>query len=252
MNFCRVLGVKTAAVTMGEALDVVCRHYRKWKGKYITFANTHAVVMADDRKDYRNAQKNAVLTFADGYPIAVYERKKGYRQAERIAGPDFMTEIFTRSVKEGYRHYFYGSSQQTLRKLKKNLSQQYPGIMIVGMYAPSYTEKLDQDYEQDIKRINAVKPDFVWVGMGAPKQEFWMYQNKGKVDGLMLGVGAGFDFHAGTRKRAPKWMQQFGLEWFYRFMQEPGRLGKRYLTTNLKFIWYVFKELLKRKEHGRN
>lgn len=242
MDFCRILGVKTAAATMGEATDVVCQHYKQWRGKYITFANTHAVVMADDRKEYRKAQDNAVLTFADGYPIAAYERKKGYQRAERIAGPDFMTEIFDRSAKEGYRHYFYGSSQQTLRRLRKNLQQNYPGMLIAGMYAPSYSEKLEQDYTRDIERINHTKPDFVWIGMGAPKQELWMYQNKGKIDGLMLGVGAGFDFHAGTRKRAPIWMQKCGLEWFYRFLQEPGRLGKRYLTTNFKFVWYVMRK----------
>ncbi|MBP3459431.1 MAG: WecB/TagA/CpsF family glycosyltransferase [Lachnospiraceae bacterium] len=244
MDFCQILGVKTAAATMEEATAMVCRHYRNWRGQYITFANTHAVVMADDRKEYRKAQNNAVLTFADGYPVASYERKKGYKRAERIAGPDFMTEIFIRSAKEGYRHYFYGSSPQTLRELKKNLQEKYPRMVIAGMYAPPYTEKLNKDYAQDIKRINDTKPDFVWIGMGAPKQELWMYQNKGKVDGLMLGVGAGFDFHAGTRKRAPRSWQRIGMEWMYRLLQEPKRLLKRYLVTNSKFLW---KTLVQRK-----
>ena len=162
-----------------------------------------------------------------------------------------------RSYEKGYRHYFYGSREETLSKLKSNLEKRFPGIEIVGMYAPPFEKKLKKDYGEDIERINAARPDFIWVGLGAPKQELWMYKQKGRVCGLMLGVGAGFDFHAGVVKRAPKWMQRCKMEWFYRFLQEPGRLGKRYLETNLKFIRLCMEEKRvekrsKRTRYGKN
>lgn len=236
MDFCQVLGLEIAVADMKGAVDWVCTGLDELRGKYITFANTHAVVMAHDSKKYYKVQNAASRVFADGNPIAVYERRKGFSKAERVAGPDFMTEIFQVSAKKGYRHYFYGSSEATLRKLEKRLKECYPGIEIAGVYSPPYESKIKKDYQQDVDRINRANADFIWIGLGAPKQELWMYQQKGKVNGVMLGVGAGFDFHAGVVKRAPEWMQKCGLEWFYRLLQEPGRLGKRYLNTNLRFI----------------
>ena len=242
MKTCKIFGVRTGAFCMAEALDWVCEKLDELKGQYITFANTHVIVTAGEKKGYCRIQNGAAMVFADGAPVADYQKKHGFPKAERVAGPDFMEEIFRRSPKEGYRHYFYGSSRETLCKLKNNLEKRFPGIEIVGMYAPPFEKNLKKDYREDIERINAAKPDFIWVGLGAPKQEQWMYRQRGKVCGLMLGVGAGFDFHAGVVKRAPKWMQQCKLEWFYRFLQEPYRLGKRYLETNLKFIWWCMRE----------
>lgn len=242
MDFCQIFGVKVAVADMPTAVSWVCGHMEQLKGQYITFVNTYSLVMAHDSEKYLNVQSAAAATFADGQPVAGYQRKSGYLQARRIAGPDFMSEIFRISSEKGYRHYFYGSSGNTLTKLRNNLEKKYPGIQIVGSYAPPYEKQLRKDYEEDIHRINDVDADFIWIGLGAPKQEYWMYLQKGKVNGLMLGVGAGFDFHAGVVKRAPLWMQKCGLEWFYRFLQEPGRLGKRYLVNNLKFIKLCFYE----------
>lgn len=247
MDSCQVFGVKTAAADLKEAAAWVCGRLEQLKGEYITFANVHAVVMAHDTAQYREAQNAAAAVFADGQPVAAYQRKKGCSRAKRVAGPDFMTEIFRVSAQKGYGHYFYGSSEETLVKLQENLEKKYPGIRISGVYAPPYEKRLRKDYGEDIKKINESGADFVWIGLGAPKQEYWMYRQKGKVKGLMLGVGAGFDFHAEVVRRAPLWMQKCGLEWFYRLMQEPGRLGKRYFTTNCKFIRYVFSERIKGK-----
>lgn len=252
MDSCQVFGVKIAAADLKEAAAWVCGQPERLKGQYITFANVHSVVMAHDSERYRKAQNCAAAVFADGHPVAAYQRKKGFARAKRVAGPDFMTEIFKISAEKGYRHYFYGSSEETLARLCENLKKKYPGIRIAGAYAPPYEKKLREDYGEDIARINESGADFVWIGLGAPKQEYWMYRQKGKVNGLMLGVGAGFDFHAGVVRRAPVWMQKCGLEWFYRLLQEPKRLGKRYVTTNRKFIRYVFAERTKRKEHGKN
>lgn len=247
MDFCQIFGVEVAVADLSSAVSWVCDHLEQLRGQYITFANAHSVVMAHDMERYRKVQNSAAVAFADGQPVAGYQRKSGYQQAKRVAGPDFMTEIFKVSVQRGYRHYFYGSQEDTLIKLRERIEKQYPGLQIAGMYAPPYEKKMRGNYKEDIDRINAAEADFIWIGLGAPKQEYWMFRQKGKVDGVMLGVGAGFDFHAGVVKRAPLWMQTCGMEWFYRFLQEPGRLGKRYLVTNFKFIKLCFGEKKKQQ-----
>lgn len=254
MEHCQVLGLSIAATDMETAVEWVCGRLNELKGTYLTFVNTHALVMAQESEKYRKVQKAAGGIFADGAPIALYERWHGCPKAKRVAGPDFMEEIFKISSQKGFRHYFYGGSEETLVKLGINLMRSYPGIKIAGMYSPPYERKLRKDYSEDIARINAANADFIWVGLGAPKQEFWMHRHKGKVCGVMLGVGAGFDFHSGMVRRAPEWMQRCGMEWFYRLMQEPGRLGKRYFKTNFKFIKLCFMELLKIKgnTYGNN
>ena len=117
------------------------------------------------------------------------------------------------------------------------LRDKYPKVKIVGMYSPPFRELTDLEDEEDIKRINATKPNFIWVGLGAPKQEYWMARHQGKVEGFMVGVGAGFDYLAGNIKRAPEWMQNNNMEWVYRLIQEPKRLLKKYLYSNSKFVW---------------
>lgn len=243
MAICNILGMKVAATTLRTAVNTVCRHLTEWNGQYITFVNVHTAVMAHDNKEYLKAQQEAVVSFADGFPIALYERNHGYSEASRVAGPDFMEAVFKKSVKRKYRHYFYGSTWEVLDALQTQLEKMYPGIVISGTYAPVHiTEISSSKIEKDIDRINATFPDFVWIGLGAPKQEFWMKEAKGKVQGLMLGVGAGFDFHARRVKRAPGWMQLIGMEWFYRMIQEPRRLVQRYVKTNWKFIKLCIKE----------
>lgn len=251
MEFCRIFGIRTRVSSMEEAVEFICRESDRLKGEYVTFVNTHGIVMGTENQRYCRVQNRAAAAFADGAPVAWYQKKHGFFQAERVAGPDFMEEIFKVSADKGFRHYFYGSSRENLDSLYENLKKRYPGLTIAGMYAPPYEKKLKNDYQEDINRINEAKPDLIWIGLGAPKQELWMYQNRGRVCGLMLGVGAGFDFHAGAVKRAPKWMRKCGLEWFYRLLQEPGRLGKRYLRTNMKFMELCVKEKQAQMKSGR-
>ena len=148
-----------------------------------------------------------------------------------------MGEIFKISAEKGYRHYFYGSTPETLEKLVINIQKDYPGITVVGSCSPPFRE-LSADEDSIITEgICDAAPDFIWVGLGAPKQERWMAAHQGRVNGLMVGVGAGFDYFAGNISRAPAFMQNHNLEWLYRLIQEPRRLFKRYLVTNSKFIW---------------
>ena len=141
------------------------------------------------------------------------------------------------SAEEGYRHYFYGSTEETLEKLAKTLEELYPGVQVAGMYSPPFRALSKEEDEEIVKRINDSHADFVWIGLGAPKQERWMAEHQGKIKGFMVGVGAAFDYLVGNIKRAPMWMQKANLEWLYRLLQEPKRLFKRYFYTNTRFIW---------------
>lgn len=153
-----------------------------------------------------------------------------------MTGPDLMLELFAISKEKGYRHYFYGATEETLQSMKEVLERDYPGIQIAGMYAPPFRALTPQEDAQIVAKINESRPDFIWIGLGAPKQEEWMYQHMGQLQGVLIGVGAGFDYLAGYIKRAPRWMQRMSLEWLYRLLQDPKRLWRRYFTSNVKFI----------------
>ena len=159
---------------------------------------------------------------------------------QRTTGPSYMEAILKISEQKGYSHYFYGSTEETLEMLSEQLKVKYPDLKIAGIYSPPFRPLTEQEDAEVISRINETRPDFVWVGLGAPKQEIWMADHQGKINGFMVGVGAAFDYMAGNIKRAPKWMQKCNMEWFYRLMQDPKRLFKRYWHTNTKFIWNAY------------
>lgn len=236
---CEILGVKISAINMPWLLNFVRENLSEIKGDYICVANVHTVVTATDILPYKEAQNNAILTIPDGGPLSKVGNKRGFTEMARTTGPDFMREIFEISEEKGYTHYFYGSTTDTLQLLQSKLHQTYPYLKIVGAYSPPFRELTEEENNSVIKSINNSGADFVWVGLGAPKQELWMAEHKGKINGLMVGVGAGFDYFAGNIKRAPMWMQKNNLEWLYRLIQEPSRLFKRYLITNTKFIFNV-------------
>lgn len=244
---CDLFGIHYAVARTEEAVLHVIRHIHELSGEYICFSNVHTSVMGKEHKEYRDVLNGAAFTFPDGNPIAQFQLREGFELAERVAGPDFMEHIFRATADGSLSHFFYGASQETLDALKVNLEKEYPGIVIKGMFSPPFralTEKEDQEY---VEMINNSGADIVWIGLGAPKQEKWMNAHKGKITGVMMGVGAGFDFHAGTIKRAPKWIQKIGFEWLYRLFQDPKRLVKRYLVTNAKYLWYQSLEKLKNK-----
>lgn len=233
---CRILGVNISCLNMEKAVAIITNNLEKMSGNYICVSNVHTTVMSYENEEYKSIQNNALLVLPDGKPLSIVAKKRGYKNIDRVTGPDLMDEIFKLSNEKSYRHFMYGSTNETLEKLKSNLINKYPNINIVGMYSPPFRElTLDEDKEV-INMINKTNPDFVWIGLGAPKQEIWMHNHKDKVKGLMIGVGAGFDYHAGNIKRAPKWMQKCSLEWLYRLIQNPKKLFKRYFSTNFKFI----------------
>lgn len=234
-----VFGIKYSIARTEEAVFHVIRHIKELSGKYICFSNVHTSVMGRESSEYRDILNGAAFVFPDGTPIATLQQKAGHIGAERVAGPDFMEKMFRNTMDGSLSHYFYGSTQETIDALSKNLKEKYPGLVIRGMYSPKFGELSEEEDAADIARINAANADIVWIGLGAPKQEKWMNAHKDKINGVMMGVGAGFNFHAGNIKRAPLWIQKIGFEWLYRLFQDPGRLFRRYFITNIMFIWYL-------------
>jgi len=237
---CNIMGVNISVTNMEKTVNKIKDNLEEWRGKYICVSNVHTTVTASENDDYKDIQNKAVIALPDGGPLSKFSREQGYEGAARVTGPDLMQRILIESAENGWRHFFYGSTEETLTKLEKTLEEKYPGAFVCGMISPPFRPlTVDEDAEM-VRRINEANPDFIWVGLGAPKQEVWMAAHEGKVGGLMVGVGAAFDYESGNIKRAPKWMQDRNLEWLFRLMQDPRRLFKRYLTTNTKYIMWKY------------
>lgn len=237
---CRIMGVNIAAINMEWLLSFTHKNIKALSGNYMCVSNVHTTVTAFENEEYRTVQNSGILAIPDGGPLSSVGRKRGFSQMERTTGPSYMEEILKVSSEYGYKHYFYGSTPETLTQLKETLRLKYPDIKIVGMYSPPFRPLTENEDDDIVSEICKADPDFLWVGLGAPKQEMWMYAHKERVSGFMVGVGAGFDYLAGNIDRAPMWMQRHNLEWLYRLIQEPKRLFKRYLHTNLSFIWNAY------------
>ena len=238
----RILGVNIAITNMQDTVKLIVEQIDELQGNFICLSNVHTTVMSQKDEEYRNIQNSAFLALPDGSPLSLVQRLRGYRMAEQVAGPDLMAELWKATENTEISHYFYGSTPETIEALEKNLKKEYPGIKIAGMEAPPFRPLTEAEDAEAVARINQSGAAIVWVGLGAPKQEKWMYEHRGKVNALMLGVGAGFDFHAGTVKRAPAWMRKHYLEWLYRLIQDPKRLWKRYVQTNGKFLLISVKD----------
>lgn len=239
MRYCNILGVNIAVTNMDETITFIKDNLQMLKGDYICVSNVHTTVMASEDESYRMIQNGGVLALPDGKPLSIVSKKRGFSDADRVTGPDLMGQIFSISEQKGYTHYFYGSTNETLDKLEKKLKEKYPKLKIVGMYSPPFTKQVQEINKDVLDDINKSNADFLWIGLGAPKQEIWMNLHKGRVKSLMIGVGAGFDYYAENIKRAPQIWQKLSLEWLYRLLQDPRRLFKRYLVTNFKFLYKI-------------
>lgn len=241
-EYCKILGTNINVTNMSDTIAYITENLEALKGDYICVSNVHTTVMAYRDKEYRKVQNSGAMALPDGQPLSIVSRKRGFSEARRVPGPDLMPAILDLSQKTGYRHYFYGSTEATLEALRAALLRRYPKLRIAGMYSPPFRELTKEEDEEIVRRINESGADFVWVALGAPKQERWMYEHRHRINSLMIGVGAAFDFTAGTTKRAPMWMQKLCLEWVFRILRDPRRMLPRYLNTNFAFVYYVYKE----------
>lgn len=236
---CNILGVGIAAIDMRWLISFTRDNLKSLSGDYICVSNVHTTVMSFEDPAYCAVQNGGIMAIPDGGPLSSVGRKRGFGNMARTTGPSYLEEVLKISAENGWSHYFYGSTEETLEKLRDTLHEKYPDVSVAGMYSPPFRPLTEEEDEAIVAQINTSGADFVWVGLGAPKQENWMAAHQGRVHGLMVGVGAAFDYMAGNIHRAPKWMQNCNLEWLYRLLQDPKRLFKRYLVTNTKFIWNV-------------
>lgn len=234
-----VIGVPISAVTMESSLEFVAKNFEQIRGQYICASNVHTTVMSHDNQDYLKVQSSSVMSLPDGKPLSVVGRKKVSCPMEKVTGTHFMTSTFTDQRFAGKKHFFYGTAKADLECMIAKVRCDYPNLEICG-YEPSiFRELTDAEVFELAIRINESEADFIWVAIGAPRQELLMYRLQEKVNGVMVGVGGAFNILSGKVNDAPMWMQNAGLEWFYRLMKEPRRLFKRYFVTNSKFLWYL-------------
>jgi N-acetylglucosaminyldiphosphoundecaprenol N-acetyl-beta-D-mannosaminyltransferase len=245
MDATPAVGVECFAGDLDLAAAAVVERALSGDGGYACPGNVHCLVSAVHDPALRRALDDAWLVYPDGSPVAWLQRRAGYPRARRIAGPDLMTRVFDLGQANGLRHYLYGSTAQVLERLTRGLSDRFPNAIICGSCSPPFAAFNAPEVAPSIEAVRPAKPHIVWCGLGVPKQELWMQRYApGLAPALALGVGAAFDFLAGTKQRAPRAMQRLGLEWLYRLAAEPQRLSGRYLRTNSEFVALLGWELL--------
>ncbi|MGB9149755.1 MAG: WecB/TagA/CpsF family glycosyltransferase [Burkholderiales bacterium] len=204
-------------------------------------ANPHSIVVAQRDAEFKQALNRATLTVADGVGVTMMAKLAKIEIGPRITGSDYFFSVMDMlASRHGSRVFFFGSSQKVLDRVAARLAQDYPTVTLCGSISPPFGDWSDQLNSQFVQQINAAKPDVLWVGMTAPKQEKWAFNNAQRLEVPVIGsIGAVFDFFAGTYPRAPQWMIDIGMEWFYRFLKEPKRMWRRAFVSNPYFVWLV-------------
>lgn len=255
--------ILTSDISVWDLRETVAklRELSESEGKhYICVSNVHTIVMGAEDPSYARVTNEATLATADGMPLVWASKLTGGPEIHgRASGPDILEMILSDPACRHLRHYFYGSTQNVLDALKASLAKSHPQAQIAGFMSPPFRPAkpvdlpMDEEELEECREIDATEPHIVWVGLGAPKQEIWMYRARKNLKApVLIGVGAAFDFLAGNKPRAPLWMQKAGLEWFHRMMSEPKRLVSRYLKTNPVFVAAVTKQaLLDRRKDNR-
>lgn len=237
---CNVLGVHISGINMDMAISLSDNHIQAGRPGYVCVTGVHGVMEAQSDLEFRSILNRSFINTPDGMPTVWVGRLQGHSTMARVFGPDYMLRMCELSLTRGYRHFFYGGNTGVAEELARNLSSRYPGLQIAGTYTPPFRQLNASEESELIKVIDDSRPHIFWVGLSTPKQERFMakYTNRLNVP-LMVGVGAAFDFHTGRIADAPKWMKNSGLQWLHRLIQEPRRLGKRYMVNNPKFIWKI-------------
>ncbi|HKT69231.1 MAG TPA: WecB/TagA/CpsF family glycosyltransferase [Terriglobales bacterium] len=233
-----VLGVRVDAVQIPEMI----RRLEQWiadgpRGRYVTLTNVHAIMEAQGEPAFRQVLNQAASVCPDGMPLVWMGRRAGYRMPRRVYGPDLLWDFCRATAGQRYSHFFYGGGPGIADRLAAELKARFPGMRVAGCYSPPFCPLAAEKDAAVVRMINNAAPDLLWVGLGCPKQEFWMHEHARRLRvPVMLGVGQAFDIYAGSLRQAPRWMREHGLEWLFRLCLEPRRLGKRYLVYNSRFV----------------
>lgn len=239
-----VLGVPVDVLTWSDAVNCIFQWAQRRESRTVCICDVHSVVLAGRDRTHSDTMRSADLVTPDGAPVAWILRRKGHGAQERISGPDLMWACCRRAAEMGTEMFLYGATPETLRQLEQRLRTEFPDINVVGSFSPPFRNLSPEEDAAIVDMINQSGARIVWVGLGCPKQEAWMKAHRQRVNAVMVGVGAAFDFHSGAVQRAPLWMQRNGLEWLHRILQDPRRLAKRYLVANTIFLMAVLRSSL--------
>jgi N-acetylglucosaminyldiphosphoundecaprenol N-acetyl-beta-D-mannosaminyltransferase len=242
-----VLGAHINALSWDEAFAVLQGWAQAAESRYVCISNVHMIVTARDDASLAKAMHEADMCTPDGAPVAWMLRRLGFEGQPRLSGTEVMLGYLKLAAARGESAFLLGGTDANLENLVRRLGEIVPGIKIAGAYSPPFRELTAEEDAEIVARINASGARTVWVGLGCPKQEKWMFSHRGRVHAVMLGVGAAFDFVSGAKPRAPVWMQRLGLEWLHRLASEPGRLWRRYLVTNTVFMFGAAWQLLSQR-----
>ena len=240
-----VLGVGVSAITMSDALEAIENWIDRGEHQYICIRDVHGIMQSRRDETLRQIHNSAGMVTPDGMPLVWLSWLNGFRHVERVYGPDLMLACCQHFVTKGYRHFLYGGKEGVAERLADRLLERFPGLTIAGTLSPPFRPLTEDEDHEIVRQINLARPDIVWVGLGTPKQERWMSAHVGRLSAsVLVGVGAAFDFHAGVKPQAPRWLQRSGFEWLFRLAVEPRRLGARYLVNNPLFVWEVLLQIL--------
>lgn len=242
----KVLGIRVEAVQIQDVINQMEQWVlEKSFGHFIAVTNIHVVTEARREPSFKQVLGSADLVVPDGMPLVWLGRQRGYTLKRRVCGRELM-ETFLKETGPKYRHFLYGGTPGVPERLSGIISKWFRGIQFVGTYSPPFRLLTHKEDEEVVELINKAEPDVLWVGLGAPKQERWMYEHKERLRvPVMVGVGAAFDFLAETKSQAPMWMQDHGLEWFWRLISEPRRLWRRYFIYGPLFVSLLILEKLR-------
>jgi len=232
------------AVSWDAMLSRISLWASRFESRYVCLCNVHSLITGTQDSDFRQAIDEADTAAPDGMPVAWLMRRRGVSLQDRIDGPSLMWKYAERAALDGTPIFLYGATDGTLARLMRNLHHYFPGLNVVGHYSPPFRALTSDEEDGVVDRIATSGARVVFIGLGCPRQEKWMAQISARIPAVLLGVGAAFDYHAGTLRRAPRWMQRNGLEWLFRLCAEPRRLWRRYFVTNSLFAYYLIREKL--------
>jgi N-acetylglucosaminyldiphosphoundecaprenol N-acetyl-beta-D-mannosaminyltransferase len=239
-----ILGVGISAINLQQAVAEIERWIGSGDAQYVNVCTVHTVMECQNDTRLRRIVNASGLSTPDGMPLVWLSRLHGNRDADRVYGPDLMLALGDRTQATARRHFFYGGAPGVADLLVRKLQARFPALVVAGTYSPPFRPVDSHEDREVLAAINAAAADIVWVGLGTPKQDYWVAQHRSLLSApVLIAVGAAFDFHAGLLRQAPRWMQRSGLEWLFRLMQEPRRLAFRYLVYNPLFILRVALQL---------
>jgi len=230
-----ILGVGVSAINMDGALRTVDSWIENKERRYVCVCPVHSIMECRRSEEVRRVFNGAGMVTPDGMPVVWVARWSGHRNVDRVYGPDLMLALLER---ERHRHFFYGGGSGVAQRLAAEMKRKFPKLDVAGYLEPPFAPLEELCTPETAASINSTHADIVWVGMSSPKQDLWMARMRSLLEApVLIAVGAAFDFHTGTVKQAPRWMQRSGLEWFFRLVTEPRRLWRRYLIDNPWFLW---------------